>query len=69
MRVEVTDDGQLVITPESNAEKFALRHWLETHARGSRAELVTTDYQVDKYMGRDEFQIQEGLTISLEVDG
>lgn len=67
MQVEVTDDGQLVITPESNAEKFALRHWLETHAKGSRAELVTTDYRVDKYMGPDEFQIQGGLQINLEV--
>ncbi|APQ14623.1 hypothetical protein BJP27_24565 (plasmid) [Pseudomonas oryzihabitans] len=67
MHVEVTDDGQLVITPENNAEKFALRHWLDAHAKGFRAELKTIDYQVDKYMEPDEFQIQDGLHISLEV--
>lgn len=67
MQVEVTDDGQLVITPESNAEKFALRHWLETFAKGSRAELVTINYQADRFMSPDEFQIQDGLQINLEV--
>lgn len=67
MRVEFTDGGDLVVIPESSAEKFALRHWLETHAKGFRAELRTIDYQVEKYSEPDEFQIQGGLRISLEV--